>query len=124
MHVLLVEDDHMVRDTTSAMLKKAGYTVTSVENGIAGFAALQQHRFDAIVCDMRLPFLSGRDFYEQVQEDYPQMASRMVFVSGWTKDPSVRQAIQDIGRPILAKPFTMEMLAAAVQAVIDVGASA
>ena len=124
MHVLLIEDDDMARKTTTAMLEKAGYSVTSVENGIAGFAALQQDRFDAVVCDVRLPFLSGRDFYEQVQEDFPQLAGRVVFVSGWTKDPSVQQAIKDTGRPILSKPFTMEILAAAVQAVIDVGASA
>ena len=106
------------------MLERAGYSVTSVENGIAGFAALQQNRFDAIVCDVRLPFLSGRGFYDQVQVDYPEMACRMVFVSGWAKDPSVRQAIQETGRPMVAKPFSMEILAAAVQAAIDVEAPA
>jgi len=124
MHVLLVEDDHTARETTCAMLERAGYTVTSVENGIAGFAALQQDRFDAIVCDVRLPFLSGRGFYEQVREVYPEMAGRMVFVSGWTKDPSVQQAVQETGRPILSKPFTMSLLVAALQDIIDAAASA
>ena len=123
MHVLLVEDDEAARASTCAMLERAGYAVTSVENGIAGLAALQQQRFDAIVCDVRLPFLSGRGFYDQVREVYPDMAGRMVFVSGWTKDPSVQQAVQETGVPILSKPFTMGLLVAAVQNITEAEAS-
>jgi CheY-like chemotaxis protein len=119
MNVLVVEDDTTVREATRVMLERAGFAVTSVENGIAGFAALQQTTFDAIVCDVRLPFLSGLGFYDQIQEDFPELTSRVVFVSGWIQEPGVRETAETTGRPILAKPYTIDQLVTAVLDVIE-----
>jgi CheY-like chemotaxis protein len=54
-HVLVADDDQMVRDALAALISSMGYSVTKVENGAQAVLSLQQERFSHIFMDLRMP---------------------------------------------------------------------
>ena len=104
MSVLLIDDDPGVQRTFGGILRKAGFDVTVVGGSVAAFAELKKRSFQAIVCDVILPIADGTSFYEELQNVFPKMADRVIFVSGWVKDEKTRRLLEYTGRPFLAKP--------------------
>jgi len=63
--VLVIDDDDAVRTSLNAVLETAGYNVTSAASGEEGLSLLEKAVFDIVLCDFRLPGLSGLDVLEQ-----------------------------------------------------------
>ena len=119
MDVLIVDDDEAVRHAFSRALERAGFMVAAAENGLAAFAELQQRSFRAIVCDVHMPFLEGRSFYDELVRDYPAMARRVVFATGWMEHDEVGPFLERTGLPVLRKPVDLALLADTVRSVAD-----
>src|SRR2546430_4117459 len=110
MDILVVEDDHTVQMVITKALERSGYMVKCVDNGLQALAELQETDFRAIVCDVGLPFLQGKSLYDHIEADYPQMAARLLFVTGMANDPETKKLLATTGRPVLAKPFELNDL--------------
>ena len=121
MDILIVDDDQDVRRVFTRSLERAGYMVTAVENGLAAFAELQRHQYRAIVCDVHMPFLEGRTFYDELLKDYPQMAQRVLFATGWTEHDEVGPFLKQTGLPVLRKPVDLKELVTTVRGVAERG---
>ena len=122
--ILIVEDDQAVRDAFTRTLRHGGFHVTTAENGVAALQVLGQQTFDAIISDYRMPELGGQGFYEQLEERFPSMASRIVFVTAYAEDPKIRKFLDQTGQPILGKPVeTRDLLEAVKQLVARKGPS-
>lgn len=117
MKVLLVEDTTEVQQTITRLLTSRGHAVIIAENGLEAFARLGEGGYDAIICDLALPFLQGNQFYRQVGETYPEMARRTVFVTGFASDETTKTFLEETGQPYLAKPFEATDLLAAIERV-------
>jgi DNA-binding response OmpR family regulator len=117
MQILLVEDDPLARQGIQKVLEHAGFSIVIAPNGLAAFSELRRGSFAAIVCDLRLPFLRGEDFFTQVKELSPAMAGRVVFVTGLGNDPEAVTFLKETGQPYLLKPFEADELVAAVRKV-------
>ncbi|MCH7717256.1 MAG: response regulator [Gemmatimonadetes bacterium] len=102
--VLIIDDDRGVRKSFRGVLERDGFAVTTVGGAVAAFAELKLHRFEAIVCDVILPETDGTTFFEELQEEYPEMASRVVFVTGWIEEEKIKGLLEYTGQPFLAKP--------------------
>ena len=118
MDILIVDDDPQVRTVHQRVLERAGYMVTTVENGLQAFAALQEQEFSAILCDLQMPFLKGQGFYEELRREYPDLVPRLIFVTGWGRESEAREFLESTGRPVLHKPVEFKDLIAAVQRVV------
>ena len=99
------------------VLVEAGFTVTEADDGLRAMEIASQRRFDAIVCDLRLPYLPGGGFYEALLERDPELAKRVIFVSAIAHDPAVRQFLEATGRPYLQKPYEVKELIETVKRV-------
>ncbi|OGU23627.1 MAG: hypothetical protein A3K13_10730 [Gemmatimonadetes bacterium RIFCSPLOWO2_12_FULL_68_9] len=99
------------------VLVEAGFTVTEADDGLRALEIASQRRFDAIVCDLRLPYLPGGGFYEALLERDPELAKRVIFVSAIAHDPAVRQFLEATGRPYLQKPYEVKELIETVKRV-------
>lgn len=115
MDVLVIEDDSDAREGLVRTLSRAGCEVTAVDDGLAALAQVRERAFDAIVLDLRLPYLPGGGFYEQLEHEAPAMAQRVVFVTGIAHDPAVREFLEATGRPYFAKPYEAKELIDAVR---------
>jgi len=107
MEVLLVDDDPAVRQAVGKALRRAGFEVTAVDNGLAALAAIQTHSFGVVVTDIRMDFLDGIRLYQELEAEFPELQERVVLVSAWAEDPEVDAFVHRTGRPLLRKPFEL-----------------
>jgi two-component system NtrC family sensor kinase len=115
--VLIVEDDPDTSAGMQKVLAAAGCETTEAGDGLTALRLVAQQRFDAIVCDLRLPYLPGGGFYEEVRRRDPQMAKRIIFVSAIAYDPAVRRFLEGTGQPYMQKPYDVEQLIETVKRV-------
>jgi PAS domain S-box-containing protein len=115
--VLLIDDDPDVAEALSTMLAKEGLQVSRAATGTEGMAMLEANDWDAVFLDVRLPDLSGPDIYARLEASKPELAQRVVFVTGgvWRSESRLRQELPP--QPILAKPCTQDQVRAVLRQV-------
>ena len=114
--VLVVEDDEMVRVVAVEILKRAGYHVAAVTDGLSALGLLERgERFDLFVCDIMLPRMTGLELADELRSRGDE--TPLVFVSGYT-DESAAAALRPHSTTI-PKPFTREELTQAVRRLLD-----
>jgi two-component system NtrC family sensor kinase len=116
--VLVVDDEPELADLLRAMLEGAGHEVATAESGAVALELLGEARFDAIICDMRMPDLDGAGLWRAVRERDPALARRMLFVTGDTLSRAARQLLDESGCPSLDKPFARADLLASLRAAL------
>ncbi|MCC6622475.1 MAG: response regulator [Deltaproteobacteria bacterium] len=101
-HVLVVEDEPLVRTMTVRSLERYGFVVHAAPSGHDALAILQATAIDVVVSDLVMPGMSGQELAGLIRNAWPSM--RILFVSGHS-DEGVA------GIELLQKPFTPAMLA-------------
>src|SRR5262245_19009266 len=107
-HLLLVDDEAPLREVIAERLTEQGIRVTQAANGEKAVDLLSQFAFDAVVSDLRLPGLNGRDVIDTALRLYPGMIAIAVTGYGTVKD-----AVEIIKRGaavFVTKPFQFEEL--------------
>ncbi len=70
--ILVVDDEEIIRDSLSFVLKKEGYRVQQAENGRAALEALKEGSFDLIITDLEMPEMKGIALLEHVTSVSPE----------------------------------------------------
>jgi PAS domain S-box-containing protein len=109
-HVLVVEDDPMLRKFVVAMTERLNYRVTDAEHGEAALLAL---RANPDICllftDVVMPgSMNGKDLADRARADFPHL--RVLFTSGYTENSIVHHGRLDEGVHFLAKPYQLRDL--------------
>ncbi len=65
-------------------------------------------RFDIVLCDLRMPGMSGEALYNEVKAYDPAQAATFIFMTGVGFGADVERFLKDAGRPVLEKPFGTE----------------
>jgi len=81
-NVLVVEDDQSVRTMLRTALQSAGYAVVAVEDGLSALQRIESSTPQAVVLDMALPRLSGRDVHRELAARPETKQIPIVVVSG------------------------------------------
>jgi signal transduction histidine kinase len=116
LRVMIVDDEQFVTALIQETLRRAmGWQVERVHNGRQAIARLEQETFDMLISDARMPEVDGLALYEWLCEHRPALAARVLFVTGDAGSADLTQALHDLGRPVLYKPFTTDMLIAHCQ---------
>jgi len=108
--VLLVDDEVGIRRSVGRFLRRYGYQVTDVSSAQAALHALASGRYDAVISDLRMPGLSGEEFFARLRLDFPEMAERIVFTSGDMLREDTARFLAQSGRPALEKPYELTEL--------------
>lgn len=110
--LLLIDDEPMIRSLVGRLLS-GRFRVTAVDGVRAALAALnQEQKFDVILCDLMMPGESGMDFYGVVRRLFPDLMSRVAFITGGAVTPDTSKFLETAARPVLNKPFDAQSLAA------------
>jgi CheY-like chemotaxis protein len=117
--LLIVDDDAMVLSALRRRLRRRYDTITAL-GGVEGLALLSEDAdFDSIVCDLMMPEVDGKSFYDTVKREHPQLADRIVFMSGGAFTPRLRKFAASVSNPVLQKPVSRENLEAMLSSRLD-----
>ena len=107
-HLLLVEDESLLRQAIAEQLGDRGYQVEQADSGEAALARLADFAFDIIVTDLRLPGIDGSAVVEAAVERYPHIVAIVVTGYGTVKDAV--EAIKRGAWDFVSKPFQIDEL--------------
>lgn len=112
--ILVVDDVEEQREIATVMLKKLGYSVTSVSSGEEALEYLKSNSPDLIVLDMIMdPGINGRETYENIIKFKP--LQKAIIASGFSETDDVK-AIQKLGAgQYIKKPYTLEKIGIAIK---------
>jgi CheY-like chemotaxis protein len=113
-HVLVVEDDPLVRTVVARELATQGYRVTEATDGEAALERLSkpEQPFDLLITDLAMPRMDGRELAERAAQVRPGLP--VLLMSGHP-DEVTRRVLVEADRPYLQKPFTAEELMSRVE---------
>jgi PAS domain S-box-containing protein len=116
--ILVVDDEEHVRELIGRMLQHLGYKVQVVESGLEALDAVaKKTRFDAVILDMNMPKMSGKETFERLKEAKPDLK---VVVSTGYSDASLEPApLRNLVDGFLQKPYQMEELSEVLREVFD-----
>src|SRR5262249_54997928 len=103
--VLVVDDEPGIGSALAYLLRRSGYAVDTAANGRLALDKLQERTYDLILCDLWMPELDGPGLYREIEERYPQLGRRVVFLTGDTLSPEAREFLEKVGVARLSKPF-------------------
>jgi PAS domain S-box-containing protein len=114
--VLVVDDESVVRRSTTRLLEHQGIEVVAVDGAEAALAELATSAasFDVVLSDHAMPGRTGHQLLEEIGVRYPDQ--RVVLMSGFADDDNLRRTFGNRDVPFLAKPFTLDELLRALDA--------
>ncbi len=112
--VLIVDDEPSVGNVLRRVL--SGHEVTVVTAARDALALLESgQEFDVILSDLMMPQMSGMDFHDELTHRFPQLAARVVFISGGAFTPAASAFLERVRNPRIAKPFDPRRVRTLVQ---------
>jgi two-component system NtrC family sensor kinase len=113
--ILVVEDESALAAVVTECLRDAGYLVEQAADGEEALALVAERRFDLVVCDLKMPRLDGRAFHTRLSARAPDLARRVIFVTGDVAGTDAEGFLAESGCRWLAKPFRLGDLLQAVR---------
>lgn len=121
--ILVIDDERSFVSGLARLLRRDGYRVDTAENGTAGLAQLRAQRYDVVLCDLRMPALDGPTLYTIVQQQFPALCQRLIFVTGDTLGVESSAFLARCGQPCLYKPCTAADVRRAIEQRLGCAAS-
>ena len=119
--VLVVDDEPVIRMLVTEVLERLGYVALEAGDGRSGLGVLESNPWiDLLITDLGLPGgMNGRQLADAARERRP--ALKVLFITGYAENAVLGDGPLGAGTHLMTKPFTMERLAAKVQAVLGGG---
>ena len=109
-NVLVVDDEHLIRQIISIILKSAGYKVVEAVSGNDAFSKMTGRDFALVITDLRMPGMDGIEFIKQLRSesayrsvpvimltsefsDFKKSEAEIAGVSEWIVKPFIRQQL-------------------------------
>ncbi|HYC63133.1 MAG TPA: ATP-binding protein [Reyranellaceae bacterium] len=116
--ILVVDDETDIADTCGDILAMDGHRCEFAANGRVALERVARGRFDLILSDLRMPQLDGPGFYRELSRSDPDMAARIIFLTGDTLSPAIQSFLAETKQPVIEKPLDPKQLREAVAAAL------
>ena len=122
MKILLVEDDDGIAEFVIKGLQAEAHKVERAATGDDGYALARTNTFDAIILDVMLPGMNGREVCRQLREDGSRVPIVMLTALDSTQD--IVRGLRFGADEYITKPFALDELIARLEAVLRRGGGA
>jgi len=111
--LFVIDDEPSIRTAISRFLTRRGWMVEEAEDGRVALEALlrsEPGRYDVVMCDLRMPHLSGVELYRALLGKRPDLVHRLLFSTGDVVSSDAASFLAESGRPVIEKPFELAHL--------------
>ena len=108
---ILIIDDEPRMLTTMRRTLSGEHHVTVAATAKEALALIEQGKsFDVILCDLMMPEMTGMALYRKLEHERPEIARRMVFITGGAFTPGAREFLASVPNATFEKPFSSDEL--------------
>lgn len=107
-HILIIEDEPLMRISISDALRNEGYQITDTGSGNEGLRLVQSGNYDAVITDLRLPEVDGMNILKVSKQTSP--STQVIMITAYATVHTAIEAMKEGAYDYLTKPFSMEEL--------------
>jgi signal transduction histidine kinase len=122
--ILAIDDEALLLKAYRRMLGDMHDVQTAVGAQEALRVLANDRQFDAILCDLQMPDVSGAELYGTVRLRYPGLADRFIFVTGGAFSSDAKRFLEESACSVINKPFRVEELLTMIEAKIEASLAA
>jgi DNA-binding NtrC family response regulator len=115
--ILVVDDEQIIRESLSFILKKEGYDVEEAANGRDALVKHEANAFDIILTDIEMPEMKGVELLKQVRQRTPQVL--VVIITAFGSVETAVQALREGAADYILKPINFDDLIYRVKKLCD-----
>lgn len=119
--VLVIDDEEWILELVRQILKQDGFEVDIAPNGEAALKQVAESQYELLVCDWKMPGLSGPQLFERISSVSPEAAARLIFMTGDVVSDSFQQFLNRNSKSCLSKPFSVQEFRTTVGTFIEAG---
>ncbi|MDP3142835.1 MAG: sigma-54 dependent transcriptional regulator [Candidatus Omnitrophota bacterium] len=102
-HILIVDDEPLIRHSLSELLTLSGYTVSSASNGKEALHLLKDYTADAVITDIKMPEMDGKQLLKEIRNITPN--TPVILITGYGSIESAVEAMKDGAYDYITKPI-------------------
>ena len=121
--LFIVDNEPSIRAAIRRFLSRRGWEVEEAEDGRVALDVLlhsDPNRYDVVMCDLRMPHVSGSELHHQLLQKRPDLVQRLVFSTGDIASSDAAAFLAKSERPVIEKPFELARLEELLNRVRDV----
>lgn len=109
-HVLLIDDELVIRITAKHILEEMGFKVTVAEDGLEGLSIFkhENHNIDLVLMDMIMPNMGGKEAFEKMK--HISDTCKVIIASGFSKDGELNELLESGVSGVISKPYRISEL--------------
>jgi YesN/AraC family two-component response regulator len=114
-HIMIVDDEDLLRQTLRHILEAAGHEVLDASNGNECLKALETQAVDVVITDIVMPEKEGIELIADIRRSYPDLKILAISAGAWGGKFDYLETATKLGaHAALAKPFTADQIRQAV----------
>src|SRR6187402_3111351 len=103
MNVLIIDDEEVLQDVLTALLRKEGHVTHSAYSGEEGLEVLDREDIDLVLLDLMLPGMHGMQVLKEIRQRWPDQV--VIVVTAYSSIESAIDAMRDGAFHYIPKPF-------------------
>ncbi len=117
--VLLVDDNHAIRNAMGELLQLKGYRVHSATNGLEALDIVknQLDKVEILISDLIMPGISGQDLSSRLRETFPRL--KVLYMSGYTEEALKNERALDRDTRFVSKPIGIQHLLSVIRELLE-----
>ena len=112
--LLIIDDEEPIRRALRRYFERRGWVVDEATDGADAVLKLERPDaaavFDVVLCDLKMPGISGQELYNRLRKDRQALAKKFIFATGDAGAPDVVDFLRETDVPVLEKPFELRAL--------------
>ena len=116
-HILVVDDEEIVRESLLDWLREDGYQVEAAEDGFKALEKFEERPWDIALVDLKMPKMDGLELMKKVKETHP--ATQVVIITAFATVNTAVQAMKIGAYDYLVKPFNPEELSLLIKRLVE-----
>jgi signal transduction histidine kinase/CheY-like chemotaxis protein len=118
-HVLVIDDEVHITELIFDVLARQGARIDLANSGMDALSQIKKKDYDVIICDQRMPGISGQRLYRLVESLNPEMRHRFLFVTGDVVNAQTKRFFTQAGVRYIRKPFRIQELVDGIEGMLS-----